>query len=219
MLDLLIKGIATGFILSILLGPVFFLLLETSIRKGIRAAIALDIGVFLSDIIYVTFAYFFYHKVSGVINGKHAYLFQIVGGLVFIVFGALNLFKKPKHDTKSEQEIINSKSKDYVVLALKGFLLNFANPGVIIYWLGVISLGVKEDGKGAIDDSIIPYLTIILVTFFSMDLLKIAGAKKLRPFITDQRLNGLNKLTGIVIAGSGVYLLIKGIHTYYETFM
>lgn len=219
MLDLLIKGIATGFILSILIGPVFFLLLETSIRKGIRAALALDIGVFVSDLIYVTFAYLFYHQVSSVIHGKNAYLFQIIGGIVFIVFGIINLIKKPKHDKKSEEEIINSKSKDYVVLALKGFLLNFANPGVIIYWLGVISIGVKGDGKGAIDDSVIPFLGIILITFFSMDLLKIVGAKKLRPFITDQRLNGLNKLTGIVIAGSGVYLIIKGFQTYVETYM
>lgn len=219
MLDLIIKGIATGFILSILLGPVFFLLLETSIRKGIRAAIALDIGVFVSDIIYVTFAYFFYHKVSGFIHGKNAYIFQIVGGLVFIGFGVVNLIKKPKHDKKSEDEIINSKSKDYAVLALKGFVLNFANPGVIIYWLGVISLGVKGDGEGTIDDSIIPYLSIILITFFSMDILKIVGAKKLRPFITDNRLNSLNKLTGIVIAGSGIYLFIKGIITYYNAFM
>ena len=34
-----------------MIGPVFFLLLETSIRKGVRAALAFDCGVLLSDLI------------------------------------------------------------------------------------------------------------------------------------------------------------------------
>lgn len=213
MLDLIIKGIATGFILSVLVGPVFFLLLETSIRKGVRAALAFDLGVLLSDLIYIIFAYIFYNQVSKVIEGEWAYLFQIIGGFVFIFFGFYTLFKKPKHDERSEEEIINSPTKDFIVLGLKGFLLNFANPGVIIYWIGVIGLGAKTEGNNGLDDNVILYLGIILTTFFSMDLLKIFGAKRLRPFITDQRLSGLNKLTGIVIAGTGLYLIVKGIHT------
>ncbi|MNE63159.1 hypothetical protein D3C80_1584930 [compost metagenome] len=49
-----------------------------------------------------------------------------------------------------------------------------------------------------------------MVTFFSVDLLKIVGAKKLRPFITDNLLIGLNRFIGLVIIGTGVLLVIKG---------
>ena len=48
-MDLVLKGIVTGFILSIMVGPVFFVLLETSIKKGVRAALAFDLGVLLND--------------------------------------------------------------------------------------------------------------------------------------------------------------------------
>ena len=58
-MDLIAKGVVTGFILSIMIGPVFFVLLETSIRKGIRAAIAFDLGVILNDIVYIGIAFFF----------------------------------------------------------------------------------------------------------------------------------------------------------------
>jgi threonine/homoserine/homoserine lactone efflux protein len=192
---------------------VFFLLLETSIRKGIRAALAFDIGVFISDLIYIALAYIFYNEVSKAIQGEWSYIFQIAGGCVFVIIGLINLFKKPKHDRKEEQDIINSPAKDYIVLGLKGFILNFANPGVLIYWIGVIGIGAKAEGNKGLDDNILLYLAIILITFFSMDLLKIVGAKKLRPFITDKVLSGLNTVTGFVIGGSGLYLIIKGIHT------
>ena len=57
--DLILKGVVTGFVLSIMIGPVFFVLLETSIKKGVRAALALDLGVLLSDLLYILIAYVF----------------------------------------------------------------------------------------------------------------------------------------------------------------
>jgi uncharacterized membrane protein len=50
-----------------------------------------------------------------------------------------------------------------------------------------------------------------MLTFFFFDLLKILGAKKLRPLVTDNLLKSLNQFIGIVFVGFGVFLLIKGI--------
>lgn len=211
MLDILLKGIITGFILSIMIGPVFFLLLETSIRKGIRAAIAFDIGVLLSDVIYIVIALIFYSEVSKITSGEYGHIISIVGGIILVIFGAVTLLKKPKED-KKEAEQLNSQKKDLILLGLKGFLLNFANPGVIFYWITVIALGAdgKKSADNAIDESTYWYILIIMVTFFSVDLLKIFGAKKLRPFITEKVLVGLNRLIGLIIIGTGVLLIIKG---------
>ena len=63
-MELIVKGIVTGFILSIMIGPVFLVLLETSIRKGVKAAIAFDIGVLLNDILYILIALVFYNEVA-----------------------------------------------------------------------------------------------------------------------------------------------------------
>lgn len=195
-----------------MIGPVFFLLLETSIRKGIRAAIAFDIGVFLSDFIYIIIALIFYSEVSKITSGEYGHIISIVGGIILMIFGLVTLFKKPKEDKKEAEKQLNKQTKDMILLGLKGFLLNFANPGVIFYWITVIALGAdgKKNPDEAIDESTYWYILIIMVTFFSVDMLKIFGAKKLRPFITENVLVGLNRLIGLIIIGTGVLLVIKG---------
>jgi threonine/homoserine/homoserine lactone efflux protein len=205
--DSVIKAIIAGFVLSVMIGPVFFLLLETSIRKGVRAALAFDCGVFLSDIIYILLAYVFYNEVANLLDGDNSFMIQLVGGIIFVVFGLVQLLRKPEAMPKEDSEVINQ-TKDYLMLGMKGFLLNFANPAVIVYWFSVIAFGAKEKGSG---DYMWLYITVLIITFFSIDILKILGAKKLRPFITDQVLTGLNRLTGLIILISGIVLFIRGI--------
>lgn len=212
MLDLILKGIVTGFILSIMVGPVFFLLLETSIRKGARAAISFDIGVLLSDFIYIIIAYIFYSEVANLTKGKNNEIAKVIGGSLFIVYGIVTYFKKLKHPPVDDDGNVIQKNKDYLYLFLKGFLLNFANPLVIFYWFSVMTLASKNtqlpNGESA---PIMLFITIIMTTFFFFDILKIIGAKKLRPLVTDNLLKSLNQLIGIVFVGFGVFLLIKGI--------
>lgn len=211
LLDLILKAVVTGFVLSVLIGPVFFLLLETSIRKGVRAALAFDAGVLLSDLIYIVIAYTFYAEVADLTKGSKSYIIDICGGVIFLAFGLVTLLKKAKAFDREEVEAASPTSKDYYMLGLKGFLLNFANPAVIFYWFSVIALGAKKEEGDVMGGHILLYITIILVTFFSVDVLKIIGAKKLRPFITERVLTGLNRLTGLIILITGVVLLIKGI--------
>lgn len=210
MLELIVKAVITGFILSVLIGPVFFMLLEISIRKGVRAALSFDLGVLLSDIIYILIALVFYNELDKILTGDQKYLFQLGGGAVFVIFGIFILIKKPK--TGVDEENMSIQTKDYLMLGLRGFLLNFANPAVIFYWLSVIALGAKGgDNEALSKEDLYLYIVLILVTFFSVDVLKMMGAKKLRPFITDKVLLGLNRLTALIILITGIVLLIQGI--------
>ncbi|MEY4603326.1 MAG: hypothetical protein RIT43_618 [Bacteroidota bacterium] len=211
MLELTIKGFVTGFILAIMVGPVFFVLLETSIRKGVRAALAFDLGVLLSDLFYILIAYLFYSEVSSVISGDKKDLMKLIGGALFLVYGFVSFFKPPKRSNVSEIDDSINVAKDYVFLTVKGFLLNFANPMVIFYWFSVITLGAKNSPNGDSDWLLFYFLIILLVTFFSFDVLKIFGAKMLRPLVTDRLLRTLNQFIGIVFVIFGVFLIIQGI--------
>lgn len=212
MLDLILKGLVTGFVLSIMIGPVFFILLETSIRRGVRAAIAFDAGVLVSDIIYILIATVFYYEVQDLAGGKNNEIAKIIGGILFLIYGFYTFFKKLKKHTLDDDGNVIHNQKDYLFLFLKGFLLNFANPMVIFYWFSVMTLVSKKThiahGESA---PILFFIGIILITFFSIDLLKIVGAKKLRPLVTDNLLKALNQLIGIVFIGFGIFLLINGI--------
>ena len=212
MIELVIKGVVTGFLLSIMVGPVFFVLLETSIRRGIRAAMAFDLGVLLSDVVYVLVAFVFYSQVSAIMVGERQDSLKIVGGFLFIIYGVVTYMKKTKESPLDEVGNVINKSSDYLILALKGFFLNFANPLVIFYWFSVITLGAKSTADNEADHyAILYYIAVILITFFSIDLLKIFGAKKLRPLVTDKVLIILNHFIGIVFVVFGIFLLAQGI--------
>ena len=53
----ILAAIPWGFLLAISIGPGFFVLLETSITKGFRAALVFDLGVILGDIFFIAIAY------------------------------------------------------------------------------------------------------------------------------------------------------------------
>ena len=209
-MDILLKGLVTGFILSIMIGPVFFVLLETSIRKGVKAAVALDFGVLVSDLVYILIAYVFYKEVADLSEGgQNSAIVRFVGGGIFIVYGVISFFKKVKAHKLDAAFMPTSTTKDYIILGIKGFLLNIANPLVVFYWFSVMTLGAKDTG-GTDNWEMLLFLSIILVTFFGIDLLKIVGAKRLRPLVTHRVLVGLNRLIGIVFLGFGIFLILQG---------
>lgn len=215
MVDLVLKGIVTGFILSIMIGPVFFVLLETSIRKGIRAGLAFNVGVFLSDIIYILIAYLFFAQVSDLAEGESKGIAKVIGGILFIAYGLVSFFKKPQNmqiSGNNTREVADW--NEYAKLSLKGFLLNFANPLVIFYWFSVLTLGDTEnsDANPQSQFGMLIFIIIILITFFSVDVLKIIGAKQLRPLVTARLLRALNQLIGIVFVVFGIFLVIQGVY-------
>lgn len=208
-MDLLLKGVATGLLLSIMVGPVFFVLLETSIRKGVKAALAIDLGVFLSDVVYIIIAFVFFQQVSDLAEGSDNSVLRLVGGILFLVYGVYTFFKKVKKSNATKEFEAVPNAAGYIMLALKGFLLNLMNPLVVFYWFSVMTLGVEEGEYR--DSSMILFLTYILVTFFSIDFLKILGAKRLRSLVTNRVLMGLNRMVGIVFVGFGLVLVVQGI--------
>ncbi len=210
--ELILNAIITGFVLSMMIGPVFFVILETSIRRGVRAALAFDLGVLISDLIYIMIAYVFFAEVQNLTEGKNQFTVKIIGGSLLLLYGVVSFFKKPAKQKQDESGNNMHNSKDYILLMLKGFILNMANPLVIFYWFSVMSLGTKYTSETmSANESVFYFILILLITFFTIDLLKIIGAKKLRPLVTDKVLKSLNQLTGLVFVGSGAFLILQAV--------
>lgn len=211
MSELLLKAIVTGLILSVMLGPAFFVLLETSIKRGIRAALAFDAGVLISDIIYIVIAYVFIQQVEELSRGEDNALIRSLGGLLFIVYGYLNFSKKVDSIEVKNTRKFNVDPKDYWILFIKGLLLNLANPLVVFYWFSVMALGHSGSNQNLSGGETFFYLFIVLLTFFTIDVIKIVGAKRLRPFITVALLRSLNRITGSILIVFGVFLIINSL--------
>ena len=211
-----LQAIGIGFLLSVMVGPVFFVLLETSITKGIRAALALDIGVFISDILYIMFALSFVDQITSINSGENKLIFGFIGGSIFIIYGIFYFFKKSKMGdltllAENTSKEVAKAPKDYLLLGLKGFILNIANPAVIFYWLSILSLAAQSvpDNTKNPNTSILLFLSILLVTYFGFDILKIFVAKRLRTLVNQNLLNALNILIGLIFLLTGVFQIIK----------
>ena len=89
MLEDIQAAIPLGFFLSFMIGPVFFVLLETSVVKGFRAAISFDLGVVLADIIFIFLAYFSsYQLLENLSNQPGLYIF---GGTLLSLYGVMKI--------------------------------------------------------------------------------------------------------------------------------
>jgi threonine/homoserine/homoserine lactone efflux protein len=214
-----LQAFGIGFLLSVMIGPVFFVLLETSITKGVKSALAIDLGVLISDILYIIFASIFVDQIKSLGSGDNKIIFGFIGGTIFIGYGVYNLFKKQLNFKNLENpEVIeltvsitatSSQTKDYFLLGLKGFLLNLANPLVIFYWMSVLSLATQTAPLKSNFPWEFLFVLIVILTFFGIDVLKILVAKKLRPLVTPNLLNVLNRLIGIIFSLFGMFLILQ----------
>ena len=86
------QAIIVGFFLSFMIGPVFFMLIQTSIIKGARAAIAFDLGVILGDCAFILMAYFGSKSLLESIKDDPRLFF--LGGFILLVYGFITFRDK-----------------------------------------------------------------------------------------------------------------------------
>ena len=202
--NVITQGILFGLTLSLMVGPAFFSLIQTSITKGFRSGVHLAIGVSLSDISMVFIAWF---GVSSLFASDNAQkLIGFIGGIIIICFGIYTATRR--HITQPRRNIENV-SKFQLKYILKGFLFNIANPGVWIFWLLPINVAMSYDNR----NEQITFLICILLTVFFMDMIKCAIATELKRFMTDNVITIINRVVGSILILFGLYLLIVSFTT------
>ncbi|HQE34290.1 MAG TPA: LysE family transporter, partial [Flavobacterium alvei] len=196
MINDILSGIPWGIFLSFMIGPVFFILLETSIIKGFRAALVFDIGVVLGDIVFIAIAYLGSYRLIKSLEDNSA-LF-IFGGMLMLAYGIISyisLHKEKKVNThKIDNEIIK---KDYLGLFIKGFFLNIINIGVLGFWLAVIiSVGPKLEMQNS---RMLTFFTTVILSYLLVDCIKIVLAKQLKTKMTPKNILKIKKIISIVL--------------------
>ena len=207
MINDILSGIPWGIFLSFMIGPVFFILLETSIIKGFRAALVFDFGVILGDIVFITIAYLgSYRLITSLKDNSALFIF---GGIMMLAYGVISyiaLRKEKKIDTKViDNEIIR---KNYTGLFIKGFFLNIINIGVLGFWLAIIiSIGPKLEMQNS---RMMTFFATVILTYLLVDCIKIALAKQLKTKLTPTNILKIKKGISIVLMVFGVVLITQG---------
>lgn len=207
MFDDILTGIPFGIILAFTIGPVFFVLLETSATKGFRSALIFDLGVVFADIIFIIIALYSTNSLRGKIGNDPSFL--IFGGALLMVYGFISFIKTSKSFRSIVKEYHKVEiKKGYGKLFIKGFLLNFINIGVLLGWLGFIVLG---DSLTTSEHGDIIFIVSMLAAYFVSDLVKIVIAKQLKAKLTPRLIFKAKKVIAIVILGFGILLFVQGL--------
>jgi threonine/homoserine/homoserine lactone efflux protein len=206
MLDDILRAIPFGIILAFTIGPVFFVLLETSATKGFKSALIFDLGVIFADIVFILVAFLSTNKLLEKVKDDPSFL--IFGGVLLFVYGIISFIKTSKsfREIVKEYHKIEIKKK-YGKLFIKGFLLNFINIGVLLGWVAFIVIGSSLTQS---ENGVFVFLSTILIVYFLVDVLKMLLAKKLKNKLTPKRIFKTKKIIALVILGFGVLLLIQG---------
>jgi threonine/homoserine/homoserine lactone efflux protein len=207
MINDILTGLPWGIFLSFMIGPVFFILIETSITKGFRAALAFDLGVVLGDVFFIGVAYLGSYRLISSLKDKPA-LF-IFGGIVMVAYGIIS-FVKLKKQAKIQYKAIEDEiiKKNYGSLFIKGFFLNVINIGVLGFWLAIIiSVGPKLDMQ---TPRMLTFFTSVILTYLLVDCLKIVLAKQLKSKLTPPNILKIKKGISIVLIVFGLALMVQG---------
>ena len=206
MFDDILTAIPFGIILAFTIGPVFFVLLETSATKGFKSALIFDSGVMLADIIFIIVAFYSTNKLLEKIKDDPNFL--IFGGVLLLAYGLISFIKTSKSFRAIVKEYHKVEiKKGYGKLFLKGFLLNFINIGVLLGWVAFI---VLANSLTSSSNGVVVFLSTILIVYFLVDLVKIVIAKKLKNKLTPRLIYKTKKIIALVILGFGVLLLVQG---------
>lgn len=210
---ILLYGIILGICLSLFFsfGPSFFSMLQTSVHYGFRRSFPFPLGVSASDIVIVVLMM---TVLSGVdMNAvMHNEWVACIAGVAIFCWG-IYTFSRKRHNPKEEGNVVRFRKPEdpsRTSMFLKGFLLNFFNPLIWIYWISVLSIvsGLFE-AETVFDLKVVLFFAGMLSGCLCFDLLKCAAAAALQRKLTPAIINGVNKCTGVLLAIFAVYLVVS----------
>ena len=200
-----IDAVVFGFILSFSFGPIFFILLETSITRGIKQAVFMDFGVIVSDLLFFSLAYFGASKIATEENQPALFL---LGGVILSVYSAISFINNAVKNKKIKKEkaVEETRLFKYVV---KGFLLNIINISYLVIWAGVIVwFGPKVEMSPV---KIWTFFFVSVATYLAVNVLKFLLSSRLKSKLTDFVLFYIRQGLNILILIFGIVLIFKGV--------
>jgi threonine/homoserine/homoserine lactone efflux protein len=200
-MKLFAEGVFAGLFLSIMIGPVFFKLIQTSITKGFYVALAMAVGIAISDLILISICIFCIKNLSS-LNQFNDYL-HMFGGITLIIFGINHLMLHPKMNDKG----LVPTPVNYIKAFSNGIILNILNPSVILFWIGIVGVvNVKYDNNYNV--FAIFFGGILFATLLS-DVLKAYLAHQLKKFFNTPTISVFNKMVGGIMVGGGLMLVVE----------
>lgn len=198
--DAVVKGILVGLFMAISVGPTLFAIIRYSLNFSYKAGLAFVLGVSISDILYVTIA----NVAASALRYLEPYERHIGfgGAVALMAIGLAGLLRKLKPRRPSTTQIAVS-GGDLLRIWLSGFLVNTLNPGVLITWLGAVTVTANTPGFYRF-----ALFGTALVIILGIDFTKVFLADRIRRLLTARTVIYVQRFSAACIFLIGVALFV-----------
>jgi len=212
MIEAILKGLALGIVLALSVGPIIFTIIKQSITVGHKGGFCFVVGVWLSDIILVLLSNIFTEWVAQLLEHKRTV--GLVGSGVLMLMGVYFLFFKKIHlkPTTGSEHADHLTIHEMLRIFASGFLINTLNPGVLIFWLGNATVLAPDH---TLQERTVIFSVCLLINM-AADTGKVMMAGKLKKKLTVHNLSIINKISGIILVGFGMFLLYGSIFPHHR---
>lgn len=195
MLELMGLGVISGSLVSISLGFIFFMLIETGISSGWRACFFLILGVLLGDAILLGIALFYSQMLAQTLQEYGAWL-HVLAGLMFVGMGLVQLWHPRSASARSNQGLTTG--------LWQAFWVNLGNPSNWTFWLVLYSAPPVSvaDGSGQLVFGLSALFSIVLCS----SLVALVAAKTGK-YLPEKSVSRINQAVSVGMIAVGLYWL------------
>ncbi|MBX2905945.1 MAG: LysE family transporter [Taibaiella sp.] len=197
-LDAILKGFLVGLFMAISVGPTLFAIIKYSLNFSYKAGLAFVLGVSVSDILYVLIA----NMAASWLRYLEPYERHIAfgGAVALMAIGLFGLLKKLKPKRPSSVQLVISNG-DLFKIWLSGFLVNTLNPGVLITWLGAVTITANTTGFYRF-----LLFGVALAVILSIDFSKVFLADRIKRMLTVRKVIYVQRFSAACILLIGLAL-------------
>jgi threonine/homoserine/homoserine lactone efflux protein len=201
LIGILVRGMVIGFSIAAPVGPIGVLCIRRTLAEGRAAGLVSGLGAATADAAYGCIAGFGLTFISGVLMGGE-FWFRLIGGAFLVYLGVRTLLARPAGEAAA------AGGSGLVGAYASTFFLTLTNPMTILSFMAVFaSLGVASAGGGYGSAAI-----LVLSVFIGSALwwFGLSGLVSLfRSRIDARALQWVNRVSGAIIAGFGLFALAK----------
>ena len=178
-------------------GPVFFVIVETSITKGAKHAFCVDLGAVLADVVFILAALFSTQSLRSSLAENPRWF--IIGGIVLCAFGLGSFIASSRQKKRMSFHAKTLPKGNYFFYVAKGFVLNIINIATFLFWVGLVVFGAG-----------FWFFVYVLLIYLLFDIVKIYLAKQLKTVLTPLVIYKVKQLVHIIILGFGLFFVFQG---------
>ncbi|MBI2888694.1 MAG: LysE family transporter [Candidatus Liptonbacteria bacterium] len=201
-MNIFLNGLATGLVLQLAIGPVFFFIINLALQRSILDGLVAAIGVTLADYCYITLAVLGIGKVLEKKEVKK--VFGIISSIVLVLFGVFIINSITGESVSPAADLY---SASIFSSFISTFLLTISSPLTIVLFTGIFAAKALEYNYTKKELFIFGFGTgLATFLFMGTSVIVFSLIKGAVPVVLIQI---LNVLVGSLLIGYGGVRLVK----------